>query len=661
MSCVSRVVAAVLLVLLLQATTGLSPVLSASTPNPNGPAEPTRKDGPGRLTGVVTDTAGTPVEETLVSATGPAGVSLAVCDADGRFEFHNLKPGTYLLRAHMAGLDAAQRSIVEVRPGLATVHSVTLRRRPVASPSPEFLAAGFDGLSRSTRASAGEVGVSGQPETVPDETESDVSTPGNRVAPHDDSEKAWRLRRARRSVLKDSDVALVRTGETLGGSLIAMTPRLAADRAMGDVSSAFPVSGQLHLLTRATLHSSSELWSTDILPGQIAYASVGGPEQDSRWRLRGAMRTGDADSLALAGTFVAEASDTRALAFGLSYSRQHLSTPVAQDSLTRSAAVLEAASTSDSSREVGALSVEGRWVVSPHITLDYGANIARYGYLPTNGLVSPNAMITIEPLGRTRVRVGVAQNMLAPGAEEFLPPSDGVWLPPERTFALLSPTDSLSAERSQHLEVSIERDLGRTSTLGVRRFYQDVDDQMVALFGVRPQNLISSADHYYLTSASGVSAEGWGLMFSHTLAGRVRGAVDYSLTDAEWAPWMASGLSPQTAGVFRTGTERFHDVTTSVETEITETATEVFVLYRISSAFAVLDSETDALTSGLGGRFALRVKQTLPFSPFDGSDWEVLVDIRSLFREQVVGASVYDELLVASPPKQVVGGLVVHF
>ena len=660
MRCVSRVVAAVLPVLLLQATTGLSPVLSARVPHSNEQAERTRPDGPGRLTGVVTDTAGTPVEETLVSATGPAGVSLAVCDADGRFEFQNLRPGTYLLRAHMAGLDAAQRSIVEVRPGLATVHSVTLRRRAVASPSPAFLAAGFGGIGR-TRATPDEFGVSGQPDDVSAETEIDETTSGDVVAPHDDSEKAWRLRRARRSVLKDSDVALVRAGDPLGGSLIAMTPRLAADRTMGDVSSTFPVSGQLHLLTRATLHSSSELWSTDILPGQIAYASVGGPEQDSRWRLRGAMRTGDAGSWALAGTFVAEASETRALAVGLSYSRQQLGASLAEDSLTPSAAVLHTASTPDSSREVGTVSVEGSWVASPHVTLDYGANVARYGYLPTNGLVSPNAMITIEPLSRTRVRVGVAQNMLAPGAEEFLPPSDGVWLPPERTFALLSPTDPLSAERSQHLEVSVERDLGRTSTVGVRRFYQDVDDQMVALFGVRPQNPISSADHYYLTSASGVSAEGWGVMFSHTLAGRVRGAVDYSLTDAEWAPWMASGLSPQSVGVFRTGTERFHDVTTSVETEITETATEVFVLYRISSAFAVLDSDTDALTSGLDGRFALRVKQTLPFSPFEGSDWEVLVDIRSLFRERVAGASVYDELLVASPPKQVVGGLVVHF
>ena len=373
------------------------------------------------------------------------------------------------------------------------------------------------------------------------------------------------------------------------------------------------------------------------------------------------MMTGDAGSWVLSGTYDAEPAETHALAVGLSYSRQHVHNLAYQESLTPSTALLEDAETPDFSREVGAVSVQGTWEASPRVTLDYGTNLARYGYLPNDGLVSPNAVVTVEPLNRTRVRVTVAQNMLAPGAEEFLPPADGVWLPPERTFALLSRTDSLRTERSQHFEVAVERDLGRASTVGVRRFYQDVDDQMVALFGVRPQIPVSSADHYYLTSASGVNTEGWGLLFSHAFAGRVRGTVDYSSTHATWAPWTASGLSPQTVGVFRTGAEQVHDVTTSIETEIPETSTVVFVLYRLNSAFSVVDSATAALTSGLDGRFALRVRQTLPFSPVEGSDWEVLVDIRSLFREQVLGASVYDELLVASPPKQFVGGLVVHF
>ena len=113
--------------------------------------------------------------------------------------------------------------------------------------------------------------------------------------------------------------------------------------------------------------------------------------------------------------------------------------------------------------------------------------------------------------------------------------------------------------------------------------------------------------------------------------------------------------------LLRSGAERFHDITTSIEAAIPESATRVLLLYRLNSAFSNGDSETAALQTGFGGRFALRVRQTLPFSPIEGSSWEVLVDIRSLFREQVAGASVYDELLVVGPPKEVVGGLVVNF
>ena len=656
-----RIFAAVVQVLFIQTISWQAPLLAAESPKRNGLAEHTRAFRSGRLVGVVMDSAGKPAEATLVSATGPAGVSLAVCDVDGRFEFGALRPGTYLLRTHAAGLDATRRSVVQVRPGLSTTYSVTLPRKVVTSSPPTFIAAGF-GATDGQLEAPDDFGVGGVPDEVlpgPGVEAGPIGT--GSPAPHDDSEKAWRLRRARRSVLKDSGIGITPTHDGDGGSLIAIASRLAADQTMSDASSIFPVSGQLHLLTRATVDSSTDLQRTDVLPGQIAYAAVGGAESDSRWRLRGAMMTGDAGSWVLSGTYNMKPAETYAMTVGLSYSRQRIRNRMNQESLIPSAAVLADAATPDFSREVGTVNVRGTWEPSRRVTLDYGTSLARYGYLPGVGLVSPNAVVTVEPLNRTRVQLTAARNMRAPGAEEFLPPANELWLPPERTFTSLSPTNSLHAERSQHFEVAVERDFWRGSTVGARRYYQDVNDQMVALFGIRPQIKVSSADHYYVTSASGVNTDGWGLMFSHVLAGRVRGTVDYSLTNATWAPWTASGLSPQAVGVFRTGTEKIHDVTTSIEAEIPETATDIFVLYRINSAFSVVDSSTAGLASGLDGRFALRVKQTLPFSPVEGSNWEVLVDIRSLFREHVLGASVYDELLVASPPKQFIGGLVVHF
>ena len=664
----SHVAAAALPILLLYGA-ALLPLAVAAEARKTGETKAHKgQTSPGRLVGVVTDTAGAPLEASLVSATGPGGVSVAVCDSDGRFEIRGLSPGTYLLRAHLSGFSAGGRHVAEVRAGLPSIHAVTLQR--ARSGGPGFLAAGFGTL-------AGPVPFDWpafytQPDTAPADaavtddsfgTTSHDADEGN-VTPHDDSEKAWRLRRARRSVLKDSGLDGERGDSGDGrGPYAGLGPLMAIDRStFGDATGAFPVSGQLHLLMRARIQSSSELLSTDVLPGQFAYVSLGGVERQNRLGLRGGVRTGDARSWVLAGTYVAEMTDAHTVAVGLSYSRQNLeaaSTPLAL--ATSSLAGVEEAASPGTSREAGSLSVNGRWDASPQVALDYGANVARYGYLPDEALLSPSAVLTVAPMQRTRVRVAVAQHMLAPGAEEFLPPSEGVWLPPERTFALLAPGDPLSAERSRYVEFSAEHDVSRASTIGIRRFYQRVDDQMVTMFGVRPQFPVSSSDHYYLTSASGVNTDGWGVVLSLNLGERVRSSIDYSLANAEWAPWSASGLSPQTVGVFRVGTERIHDVTTSVEAEIPETATEVFVLYRISSAFAVRDDETESLTPGLDGRFALRVKQSLPFSPIDGSDWQVLVDVRSLFREQALGASVYDELLVASPPKQVVGGLVVSF
>ena len=658
MQCASRLVVG-LPVVLATFLVGLTTPLSAAEPARRAVGESATTSG--RLLGVVTDAAGAPLEEVLISATGPTGAALAVCDADGRFEFRALPPGTYLLRAHIAGFASPRRHVVEVKSDAATVHAVTLHRAATAESAPAFLAAGFGALpGTAVTGSETETVTGAQPDQGDLRGSLDVDrVERRRVAPHDDSDKAWWLRRARRSILKDSgfDVRTVATLDEPSDRFDGFNPRMsAAGVRAGDPSTGFPLSGQLNFLTRATLDSRSELSTTDILPGQVAYVSLGGPHQASRWELQGAVRTGDAGTFVVAGSYVPETSSTHALSLGTSFSRQRLQSPFDVEALLTSVD----GPVPDPSREVGSVSAEGSWAVVPQLTFDYGVSVARYGYLEDSQLLSPHAVFTMKPLEKTRVRLVVSQYMLAPGAEEFLPPSDGVWLPPERTFAPLSPGEPLRAERSQHFEAAVERDFGHTGTVGVRRFNQDVAEQMVTLFGVRP-NLPSTSSNYYLTRAAGVRSEGWGLMVSHVIAGRVRGTVDYRLTHAEWAPWTAGGLSPQTVGVFRYGRERFHDVTTRVETEIPETATRVLVLYRISTAFAVVDDSGDALTSGTDGRFALRVNQTLPFSPIEGSRWEVLVDVRSLFREQVAGASVYDELLVVNPPKQVMGGLVVHF
>jgi hypothetical protein len=100
-------------------------------------------------------------------------------------------------------------------------------------------------------------------------------------------------------------------------------------------------------------------------------------------------------------------------------------------------------------------------------------------------------------------------------------------------------------------------------------------------------------------------------------------------------------------------------VTTTVEAQMPVTETRVFVLYKLNTGFAA--SESVSAHGRFGSRFDLQVNQALPFLDFTSAQWEALVTVRSLFREDLVETSIYDELLVVKPPKRVVGGLTVRF
>ena len=141
MMSVNRLSATVLPVILCQFI--LSPViiLSADDEPPSSLVLASSSFDSGHLLGVVTDTAGASIEGTIVSATGEGGVSVALCNSNGRFEFRSLRPGQYLLRTHSYGQDMKQRSLVEVKPGLSTVHSIALQHESATPLSSELFTA----------------------------------------------------------------------------------------------------------------------------------------------------------------------------------------------------------------------------------------------------------------------------------------------------------------------------------------------------------------------------------------------------------------------------------------------------------------------------------------------------------------------------------------
>lgn len=606
----------------------------------------------GRLMGTVTRDAGARAGTIVVSASGPAGTVVATCNTAGRFEFAGLLPGVYLLRAHLSG-STAGRAVVEIKPGLSTLQSIHLRRAAPATGVSTVLAAGVTaGLDGDFVL---EFDEGAETQAGPADSDS-FERADDSPSPHSHAEKLWRLRRARRSVLKDRAAAFMPadTGDPRDPAA-ARTPLPGSPSS--DIVDSFALSGQFHLLTRMNIDDSSDLWSVDRLPGQVTYLDIGpaaGGTDEDGWGVRGAITAGSGGSWVLAGSYATSVSPDHEIAIEASYSRQ----PSPRDGAAPDPVGEAAADLIHGNREAGSVMADGTWELSPWMSIGYGATVARYGYLEGPQLFSPRLQVAVEPFARTRVRAAVIRNMSAPGGEEFLPPMSGAWLPPERTFAPLSATALLEAEQTRHLEVALERDLGRASVISVRRYSQDVSGQMVTLFGLAP-GVASAANHYYLANAGGAHADGWGVRFDRDLVGRIHGRVDYSVTQARWAPWATAEWAGAPGGIDRSGPERIHDITTSVEAEIPETATRVVLVARVNSSFTRADSRL--VGSGLDTRFAFRVKQALPFTPFSGSDWEVLVDVRNLFYEQVAGASIYDELLVLNPPKQVVGGLVVHF
>jgi len=412
-----------------------------------------------------------------------------------------------------------------------------------------------------------------------------------------------------------------------------------------------PFSGEVNVLTTGSV-APGDLFSGALLPRGVAYLSIGAPTSAGAWSARAAMSEGDLSSWIVAGSFASRPGSAHAYNMGVSYSTQEYvgGNPAALAAVT------------DGSRNVRELYGFDQWAVLPRLTIDYGARYAHYDYLQVRGLLSPRVGVTIEPVKDTRIITTVAQRMIAPGAEEFLASRvPGPWLPPERTFAPLGGPDDrdFRVERARYVEVGVEHQFEDTYVLGVRRFYQDVDDQLVTLFGVDLPGRPESVGHYYVADAGNVSADGWAFRLSSPPGKRVRASVDYSVTQARWlSRGDVSELAERAPGTIRPDVEDLHDVTTSFETDIPETATHVFLLYKVNTGFS--RTNTVLQRPGFDARFDVQVNQALPFA-FAGTRWEILVGLRNLFRDPSDPASVYDELLVVRPPKRVVGGFLVRF
>ncbi len=608
----------------------------------------------GSITGVVSDDRGGPIGGALVSALGTSMTAKATTDASGWFVIEALPIGDYTVQAHRSGFAGSARATVRVSGFTPASQRLQLRRieGPVATTGATQPVAARPIMA---------AGIALPGSTLADQPDGE-KTPGTVARDdHSHTETAWRLRHIQRSVLKDASpiVSIVESETEIpdgieSGSLIGRAMVSAASLATTFFTD-LPFSGEVNLLTTSAIGSDGRLFSGDMLPRGVAYVAIGAPTGSGEWSVRAAMSQGDLSSWNVAGGYQSRRNSTHLYKFGLSYS--------AQDYLGGNPAALAAAT--DGSRNVGELYALDRWALTSRFAVEYGGRYGRYDYL-TRGLFSPRVGVTIQPLPnskRTRVSAIVAQRMVAPGAEEFVASeTPGPWLPPERTFAPLGGpgrANAFSVERARYLDLMVEHDFDAPYTIGMRRFYQNVDNQLVTMFGLNLPGGPQSIGHYYVANAGSLGADGWSARFSSAAGKRVTGSIEYSLVRAHWLErGDMADIAAFAPAAIRYASERLHDVTTSVSTEIPETSTRVLVFYKVNTGYT--RSDTSQTRPGLDGRFDVQINQALPFD-LAGTRWEVLVGVRNLFRDPTDPASIYDELLVVKPPKRVVGGFLVRF
>jgi hypothetical protein len=585
----------------------------------------------GGIQGTVLDQRGIPLAGAIVSALGGPMPGMAITDTHGRFLIDSLPAGEYMLRVHLTGFVSARYDRVRVDSARQSVEAIRLERSEA------------DALGSRPILTAGVAVPSGD----------DPSAGGD-----DHSEVAWRLRHLKRSVLKDdgSVVSIVdaAAGQTIPDATGSVFGRAFDDAAaIATAATAFfadtPFSGEVNLLTTSAL--GEPLFGSNYLSHGIAYVSIGAPVASGRWDVRASLSQSDLAAWILAGSYSSHAVTNHDYGFGVSYGTQQY---VNHDELP-----LPTGTAADSSHAAGELYGSDRWTISPAVALEYSARYGRYDYLPSQGLFSPRLSVALTPLSNTHVTGTVAEQMLAPGAEEFVAPTMvGPWLPPERTFAPLE-GETLQVERARLLDLGIDHEFNGAYVFGVRRFQQNVDNQMAVLFGLPIDGGPETPGHYFVANTGAVAADGWAVRLATDPSQRVRGSIDYSVTRTHWlARGDSDAIAAAAPDAVRPTTERIHDLTTSVETVIPQTATRVFVLYKIDAG---LERTNEAARSGVDYRFDVQVNQALPFMPFGASRWEVLVGLRNLFRDPTQAGSIYDELLVIRPPKRVIGGVLVKF
>jgi hypothetical protein len=669
------------LVLLTAAVAGHAPVAQARQPQgsrarttapapaPSRPAAPpargTRASGntpvmltaslqSGWIEGLVTDDHDRPIAGAAVTAQGR---DLLIIETDrlGRFELRGIPAGTYLLRVQGRGFAASRREFVQVVPSRGTHFDVQLRRAaaPVMAPGGTTVLAAGVGLASAT-ADAVEASLPVAPSGV------DSGTP--EAVPHDHSSAAWRLRHAKRSVLRETtsridDVSQI-DDETFWRSIARLDTvaawTLGAGRSAASAVLNGALSGRVQLLTAGAIDQPFEAFTTDDMPAGIAFVHLAGPlSTRTTWSVEAATARGGVNSWFVGGTYATVVADSHGVEVHSSYSRQ----------TSAAAGGVGVFGLEDDSRSAGGVQVVDHWTISPRAMLDVGGRYERYDYLRDPGLFSPTMTASLSPAARTWVRVTAAREMSAPVAEEFVPQAYGsLSLPPQRTFSSLVAGAPLEAQETRHLGLALEQDIA-TFRLMLTHFRQQVDGQLATVFDPSLAKGQRRADlsHYGVASVGDFAAAGWGIGISRPVGTHLRGGLEYRTSDVDWdAGDAVAAVGAVAPSAVRAARERMHDVTLRLDAAAARTGTRITAACRYNSRFTrgTVDQDTPAGAT----RYDVQVYQGVPYLKGENAQVELVFGVGNLLRSGLASAaSLYDEVLVVRPPTRGVGGFTVQF
>lgn len=580
----------------------------------------------GVVSGVVRDDRGQSVAGVAVTAIGTSQAQ-ARTDVNGAFNLP-LVPGEYVLRATRDGYVSPYKEMVRIGASQRLQRNITITKQPDL-PERKILTAGLT------------PSLSGDP--LPARPASSASN---------QTVQQWYLRHLPRTILrdesgkKDSNRADFKYLPSFLDWVVAESAQ-AATSFFADTN----FSGQINVLTTSVV-SSSQGWMPDQLPRGVAYLAVGAPVGiHGDWRLRGALSTGGLASWVALAEYEARPVKTHAFRVAMSYGEQRAADRFGMALLTSSAR----------GRSVASFEGRDRWRVQPGFEIDYGLRLDRYDYVTGRDFVSPRIGARMGVAPRTFVTARASRAVLAPGADEFLPPpTSGPWLPPERTFASLLRRAPIRPERIERYEAGLEREfgvIGQSQTIAVRWFHESTRNQMATLFGLTDRGAVG---HYFVATPGDVTLQGVAVALSGQFTSRVKASMNYSVGRARWQYGSEAKLIHHVMpSAVRPSTEVLHDVTSTVEAAIPETETNLSVAYRLNSAFT--REGADGIAPIFDGRFDVQVRQALPYQPISGGRIDLLVSVSNLFRDPRNGGSFFDELLTVRTPRRVLGGVQVRF